>query len=493
MRKDRVVVIGAGVGGLAAAAMLSARGREVIVVERQAAPGGKMRETSFGGARIDAGPTVFTLREVFEELFAAAGASLDDRLRLRRAQTLARHAWSERERLDLHADADRSEQAISELAGPAEGRRYRAFCARAERVYRTLEYSFIRSARPTPLSLVRTAGLPDLWRIAPFATLWRALGEHFHDPRLRQLFGRYATYCGASPFLAPATLMLVAHVERAGVWLVEGGMQSIACALAAVARGNGTEFRFNAEATEIRIAADRVAGVRLAGGDTIDAATVIVNADASALADARFGARVAHAVPGVPARERSLSAITWALVARASGFPLLRHTVFFSRDYRAEFDALVRERRVPDEPTVYVCAQDRDDRDCTAPGQPERLLCLVNAPPVGDTHRFGGAEVEEYAKRAFALVARCGLVVERRAEATVVTTPSDFERLFPATGGALYGRASHGWRASFARPGARTRVPGLYLAGGSAHPGPGVPMAALSGRQAAECVLADQP
>jgi 1-hydroxycarotenoid 3,4-desaturase len=488
----RVTIVGAGIGGLAAAALLARRGLNVTVLERAVASGGKMREVAIGEARLDAGPTVFTLRGVFDELFDAAGGCLDAEVTLRSASILARHAWSEGERLDLHADTGRSAEAIGAFGGADEGRRYLAFCAEARRIYRTLEASFIRASRPSPLALVRRVGfghLPDLWRIRPFATMWRALGGHFRDARLRQLFGRYATYCGSSPFAAPATLMLVAHVEQQGVWLVEGGMHRLAQALQRLAESAGARFRFRTEVSGIEVSG-RARGVVLADGERLAADAVIANADVAAIGRGLLGAAAAAAVPRPQPRNRSLSAITWNAVAKTSGFPLLRHTVFFSRDYAAEFDSIFGCRRLPQSPTVYVCAQDRDERgECAAAA--ERLLCLINAPADGDVRRRRPEETAAAQERAFGQLARCGLTVELDDARTVVSTPHDFERLFPGTGGALYGPASHGWRASFARSGTRTRLPGLYLAGGSTHPGPGVPMAALSGRLAAEAVLAD--
>ena len=161
------------------------------------------------------------------------------------------------------------------------------------------------------------------------------------------------------------------------------------------------------------------------------------------------------------------------MVARTDGFPLLHHSVFFSGNYQAEFDDIFRRRRLPVEPTVYICAQDRTDHEESAPLGDERLLCLVNAPATGDTHPLAQSEIDACEERTFHLLRRAGLDVQRRPDATVRTTPADFNRLFPATGGALYGQAQHGWMASFRRPGARTRMPGLYLAGGSTHPGPG--------------------
>jgi 1-hydroxycarotenoid 3,4-desaturase len=175
--------------------------------------------------------------------------------------------------------------------------------------------------------------------------------------------------------------------------------------------------------------------------------------------------------------------------APTSGFALARHNVFFDDDYASEFTDVFGRGRLPDRPTVYVCAQDRRDGDEPVTG-PERLLCLVNAPPAGDARTFDPMEIEQCERRAFNLTARCGLEIERRPGDAIATTPADFERLFPATGGALYGRASHGWLAQFRRPSSRSRLPGLWLAGGSVHPGPGVPMAAMSGRLAAAALTA---
>jgi 1-hydroxycarotenoid 3,4-desaturase len=490
MRTGKVVVVGAGIGGLVAAIDLARQGVEVMVVERAATPGGKMREQIVGGRPIDAGPTVFTLRRVFDQIFADAGANLSDHVQLRAAGILARHAWSAGERLDLFADTARSAEAIATLAGPAEGRGYLAFCARAQEIFNTLEHSFIRTANPTMLSLVGAAGLRDLLRIMPFTSLWKALGEYFHDPRLRQLFGRYATYSGSSPFPAPATLMLIAHVEKDGVWLVEGGMHRLALALEALARRMGAQFRYSEPVAEITSNGRQANGVRLASGERLPADAVVVNADPAAFAAGFFGASVARAIPAPRRSGRSLSALTWAISGVTGGFPLARHNIFFSGNYQAEFDDVFKHARLPREPTVYVCAQDRGDALAEETIGAERLLCLINAPATGDFNPLTEVEIEQCTKRTFGLLARSGLQVQPKD--MQVTTPSQFDQAFPATGGALYGQAVHGSMAAFRRPGSRSRIPGLYLAGGGVHPGPGVPMAALSGRMAAAALLADR-
>jgi 1-hydroxycarotenoid 3,4-desaturase len=329
-----------------------------------------------------------------------------------------------------------------------------------------------------------------MWGISPFATLWKALGEHFRDERLRQLFGRYATYSGSSPFQAPATLMLIAHVEQQGVWLVEGGMVRLAEALAGLAERQGAVVRRDAAVAEISVRNGHTTGVVLAGGERIESDAIVCNADVGALATGLFGRAVTGAAPLPKREDRSLSAVTWAMAARTEGFGLTRHNVFFSRDYKAEFDDIGRGR-LPGEPTVYVCAQDRGEPGAQPDGGAERLLVLVNAPPNGDRREFTSMEIEQCATRTFGVLQRCGLTVHRRPDATVVTTPAMFERLFPATGGALYGQAVHGSMAAFRRPGSRSAIANLYLAGGSVHPGPGVPMAVLSGRLAASSLLQD--
>lgn len=493
MGQERVIVIGAGMGGLACAIDLARSGFTVTVIERAAAPGGKMREIDLGGVRVDAGPTVLTMPWVFADIFEAAGSAIDRHLRLRPLDILARHAWNGSGQLDLFCDVDRSAEAIGAFAGPAEAKGYRAFSAQAQGIYETLKDDFLVQQQTGPVGLARRVGMGrtgDLLALKPFETLWQALGVHFNDPRLRQLFGRYATYCGSSPFAAPATLMLIAHVEREGVWVVDGGMQRLAEALARTATSLGVTFRYGAPVVEISVGGGRVCGADLADGERLQADYVVVNAGGEALTHGTFGPRVQNAIDRAPIAARSLSAVTWALHARASNFPLSHHNVFFSDDYRAEFEDIFTHGRLPRQPTIYVCAQDRDTFEPDAE-EAERLFVLVNAPPNGDRGAWDEKDLAACETQVFARLTHCGLELDRSRAASVTTTPAQFHAMFPATGGALYGQVTHGWSAAFKRPGAKTRIPGLYLAGGGAHPGAGVPMAALSGRLAARRLILD--
>ncbi len=480
----RVAIVGTGIGGLACGARLAAAGCQVTLLERAVSVGGKLRTVLTGGQPIDSGPTVLTMRWVFEELFEFCHAALDEALSLHPLATLARHAWPDGSQLDLFADRARSEDAIGAFAGSGAARGYRAFSKRARQTYEALETSFIRADRPTPVGLALAAGLPGITRISPFTPYWRALASHFADPRLRQLFARYATYCGADPFQAPATLMLVAHVEQEGVWTVAGGMHRLAEAVLALAERHGAVLRTQAEATEILTEGGRVRGVALTGGERLAADAVVLNADAAALTAGLFGSPAARATKVDAAR--SLSALTFSVLGAPAGFGLLHHSVFFSGDYAREFTR-IGQGALPDQPTIYICAADRRDLPAAA-ASPERLFCIINAPATGD-RAAAPPDPAHCAALLHSTLRGFGLTLNP--QDMRITTPRDFAALFPATGGALYGAATHGPFASFRRPGARTALPGLYLAGGSVHPGPGVPMAALSGHRAAASVLHD--
>ncbi|MGA2552171.1 MAG: 1-hydroxycarotenoid 3,4-desaturase CrtD [Burkholderiaceae bacterium] len=495
MQGERITVVGAGIGGLVAAVDLARHGMQVTVLEAAATPGGKMSEVRLDGRSIDAGPTVLTMRWVFDELFDDCGSRLEDWIKLDSLFVLARHFWRDTEPLDLYSSLECSADAIGRFAGPSAARGYRAFCMRAAEAYYLLEEAFMRRPCANAAALVASVGMEGLrrlWRIAPFSSLNAVLREYFDDPRLLQLFGRYATYCGSSPYLAPASLMVVAHVEREGVWTVAGGMHRLAQALVGLGTKLGVSFRFNAPVDAIELDKGRPSSVVLRQGERIFADAIVVAADAAALASGLFGRAVQGSVAACVAENRSLSAVTWAMQARLGGVSLGRHNVFFSEDYPAEFKQIFRDERLPDSPTVYVCAQDRGEPDEGSTVTMERLFCIVNAPAMGDRRRLNLEEIAACESRTFNQLRDCGLTLMHSPDRTVCSTPSQFHERFPGTGGALYGQNSHGWRATFRRPGARTKIAGLYLAGGSTHPGPGVPMAALSGRLAAQAVIADR-
>ena len=484
MSAKHAIVIGAGAGGLSASIDLARAGFQVTLLERGNAPGGKMHTRAVDDREVDGGPTVLTMRSIFEQLFADAGACLNDRLTLLESPIIARHAWSHGGVLDLYPDAQRSRQSIEDFAGTDNAAGFERFYSQSARIHQTLSETFMTASKPDPVTLVgrvlRQHHPSSLMAARPAPNLWRALGGFFSDERLRQLFARYATYVGSSPLSTPATLMLIAHVELEGVWLVDGGMHRLAAAMADLGRELGIDLHLNTHVSEVLVKGGKACGVRLEDGTSLPADVVVFNGDTNALATGQLGDEAMRAVKPRSVEQRGLSALTWCIKGSSSGFGLDHHNVFFESDYPSEFNTLFEKRNVPSKPTVYLCAQDRGPNGSL--NGSERLLMLVNAPADGDRQSWS----EDAVARE-----RCGLNLGFRDSDCVSTTPNDWHGRFPGSGGSLYGGASHGIWSSFTRPGARSRLKGLYLSGGSVHPGPGVPMATLSGRLAASAVVRD--
>jgi len=487
-KSPKVIIIGAGIAGLTAAFELAHHGIAVTVIDKNARPGGKIRQIDVGGALIDSGPTVFTMRWIFEKLFEDCDEDFTSEFQLEALDILARHSWGDNY-LDLYADKKKSADAIAEFCSPKQAQLFLEFCSSAKKVYESLRKPFIESQRPSMFGMMSALGIEKskiLWDIGPFSSLWSALGKYFPDPRLHQLFGRYATYCGSSPYLAPATLMLIAQVEMDGVWSIKGGMAKIPEVIARLAQKKGCQFHYESEVDSLQMSGSKISGVHLKSGESIDCDYLIFNGDINALKNHLLGENVASAIPSNLKQTDSLSAVTWSMKVKASGFPLVRHNIFFNEPYENEFSDIFENKRLPLNPTIYICAQDRNDL-ALENMQFERLLCLVNAPANGSKKPYNTEEIDQCEQKVFSLMRQYGLLLE---DAQITrTTPLDFSKLFPGRGGALYGQATHGWMSSFHRLGSQSQINNLLLAGGSTHPGPGVPMAAMSGRLAAATLM----
>lgn len=481
--RQTVAIVGAGVGGLVAAALLAGAGLNVRVFDRHDGPGGKMRSVPSVAGPIDAGPTVLTLRNVFDQVFAALGQRLDDHVTLIRQSLLARHFWPGGTTLDLFDDSERSAESILTFAGARAAKQFRAFDRRARALYDAFDMPVMRAPRPSLPALIRQIALHPrlLGDMAPRDTLADLLVHSFDDPRLAQLFGRYATYVGGSPYRSPALLALIWRAEANGVWAIRGGLHRLAHAIESLAKSHGARFDYGAHVERIDVSKGRVSGVTLEGGVFFPAPTVLFNGDPRALATGLLGPHMTSKAPRTRQEPRSLSADVWTFAAQLTGPALAHHNVFFRSDPKPEFDALQRGERVPD-PTLYLCAM---DRGTGSPPPRERFEIIANAPPL----TLSPKETIPCPDRCFPTLAGFGLRFDPRPGPEALTAPQDFEALFPGTAGALYGQSPHGMLAAFRRPTARTRVKGLLLAGGGTHPGAGVPMAALSGRHAAEAIL----
>ena len=472
---DPVVVIGGGVGGLMAAIRLRALGHEVVVYERRDEWGGKLTTLERDGYVFDIGPSLLTLPAVFDEALATVGHRLADELELVRLDPQFRYHWSDGSTLVIADDPERTRAAI-EAFSPGAGDEWQRFIDRGRRIWEISRRTFFAGPMRDPLHMVRRMRSPaDLWRIDPLRTLDRVARRTFSDRRLRQWVGRYATYSGSSPYRAPATLQCIPAIESAfGCWYPIGGLGAIRDMLERVARSVGVEMHLGAEVMSITTAQERVTGVVLADGVRRSASAVVVNADAEhlyrdLLDDPVALRRVRRADPSTSGFV--ICAGVPSTTSTATG-PIGHHTVWFSDDYRREF-AEIEAGRVPDQPTVYACVSSVTDRT-QAPAGAENWFLLINTP--------AGALVDR--RRATDIVlgrlAEFGIDIAGRAEFIDTLTPEDLAERYRSPGGAIYGTSSNGRRAAFARPGNAGARRGLYLVGGSSHPGGGLPLVTLS-------------
>lgn len=489
MTKRSAVVIGAGIGGMSAAAHLHALGCRVTICDALPHPGGKMRGVPTIAGLADAGPTVLTMVDVIADLFTLLGTRMADHIQVTRQPTVARHFWPDGSQLDLFSDPVASADAIAAFAGRDEARNFQRFRERAARLFDGFSAPVMTTPTPSVWQSAKAVlRQPRLaLDMAPHQSLAQALDSAFGDARLRQLFGRYATYVGGSPFQAPALLSLIWAAEEAGVWHATGGMHGLAAALADALTRAGVDLALGRKVAQIITDNGAACGVVLEDGTQIDADLVVFNGDPKALTDGHLGQAARHAIRAAPLQNRSLSANVLAFAGTWSGPDIVHHNVFFTADPHAEFDPIAQGRS-PDAATLYLCAQDRADGTKRAPG-PERFEVIENAAPAR-----GAPKAEEAAQcltritQGFQLF---GVAFDPAPTPRDLTSPHGFQTLFPGSDGSLYGQSPHGLTAAMARPTARTKISGLYLAGGGTHPGAGVPMAALSGRHAGAAIAAD--
>lgn len=486
----RVLVIGAGVGGLACAARLAAAGHAVTVLEQAPSVGGKLGLLVRDGYRFDTGPSLLTMPWTLADTLSATGVEVADVLDLTPLDPIARYRFADGTRLDAVADEKAFGAALDATFGGGAGAQWAALMARAARVWDASAGPILQSALHGPADLLPLAAQPRaLAAVAPHRSL-RSLGrEYLSDPRLRMLLDRYATYSGSDPRRAPAALASVPYAERRwGGWYVEGGLHRIAEVLAARVVACGGSIRTGVEVTGIEVLGDRVRGVRLADGSRLPADRVVANADAAAVAD-----RLLPRPSSAPLRRRlrraprSLAGYVLLLgvergVLQGAAADMAAHTVLFPADYDAEFDALFGSSpSYVADPTIYVSVP-RDP--AAAPAGHQAWFVLVNSPRTDQVP----APPEGYGQRVLDLMAARGVDVRGAVRLRVERTPADLERDTRTPGGAIYGTSSNGALAAFLRPPNVGPVEGLYLVGGSSHPGGGLPLVLLSAGIVADAI-----
>lgn len=479
-----VVVVGAGIGGLSAAIVAGAAGLRVLVVDRLPTPGGKCNIAVHEGVEFDTGPSVITLTAELDAVFRAAGTTLGEHVTVFEPSPAFRYHWPDKTVLDIFAQWPDSLASIRHALGEpaaADAQRYASY---AERIWNAAAPHFVRGPAPTPLTMARLALRHPgaVLAIDPFSRMQGGIERRVKSPYLRDLFSRYATYNGSDVRTAPATLNCIAHVELGlGGFGVQGGLYELVRAMVRVATQTGVTFALGTGVARILTQQGRAVGVTLENGTTISAGSVVSNVDGAHL----------QRLLGKSIRRRGTPSMSgYNLLVRARRrHDRPAHAVLFPTTYGNEFRDIFDRSRPPQEPTVYLCAQEKAHRRLGWADH-EPLFVMANTPAM-DPSEWSAATWLELKSTVWRRLIEAGLL---DADDTVVWERNAVElaQQFPDSLGSIYGAASNDPMAAFRRlPNQDSRVRGLFHAGGSAHPGGGVPLCAMSGRAAAEQLLVE--
>jgi phytoene desaturase len=482
-RTDHVVVVGAGLAGLAAALHLAGRGREVTLIERGSHPGGRAGRLNAGGYRFDTGPTVLTMPDLLAEPLAAVGEELSSRLDLVRLDPAYRAAFADGSTLDVHTDADAMTDAVAAFAGPAEAAGYRRLRAWLTELY-THEFSqFIAANFDSPLSLV-TPNLARLAGLGAFRRLEPAIGRFIGDERLRRVFSFQSLYAGESPSHALAVYAVIAYMDTvAGVYFPRGGMRAVPDALATAAASAGVKVHYDATVTTLERSrdGDRVTAVRTASGLRVPCDAVVLATELTT-AYQLLGRRPRRPLPLRP----SPSAVVLHVGARRSWPSTAHHSILFGHAWHSTFESVITDGTLMSDPSLLVTRPTATDPGL-APDGTDALYILAPVPNLDrgpiDWDRTGSG----YADELVATVAD-RLLPGLPAEVSVcrVVTPADWARQGLVAGTPFSYAHSFGQSGPF-RPGNLPRgVANVALAGCGTVPGVGVPTALISGRLAAD-------
>ncbi len=494
----RVAVVGAGLGGLSAALRLAASGYRVSVFDRRDGPGGKAYSERIGAYRFDTGPSLFTMPEVFDQLFEEAGLRRHDYFSLLPLDPICRYQWNDGTIFEAPsgtAGAGSMAEALSRELGE-QRRAATRFFRHTAKIYSAAGELFLwksLSDARTYRSRAFWRALPRLPQIDPLRSMDAAVRRFFTNPKTVQLFDRYATYNGSDPFQVPATLLIIPQVEYAGGgYAVEGGIYTVPLAIERACRELGVEFHYRRDVERIHHRGLRqVDGIQV-DGEKLPFDAVVCNADVMSAYERLLDDPDAPMARRYRRLEPSSSGMVfyWGMSRR---FPELRvNNIFFSDDYRREFGQIFGTKTVPEEPTVYVNVTGKAT-PADAPDGGENWFVLCNVP--SDTGQDWEAEAALTRKR---VLERLSHLLEADVESAIAEEgtllPPQIEALTGSTGGSLYGISSNTPLAAFLRhPGRSRRYEGLYFCGGSVHPGGGMPLVVLSGKIAAELVKKDLP
>lgn len=491
---SRVIVIGAGVGGLAVAARLAVRRHDVTVLEQGDRVGGKLHTYRRDGFAFDTGPSLFTLPAVYRDLFLKTGGPLEEAVDLQPVEPGFGYHFADGSSVTVPGvDPARAARAFGEAFGGSAADDWRRLIDRGGQMWRLTRGPFLQSPLDGWRTLLKVASPSAVRTVAPRTTLRQLGDEYLTDPRLRQVLDRYATYSGSDPRRAPAVFATIPYMEQTfGAWHLGGGVGTLADALETRGRERGVDIRLHQDVTEVVTRDGAAVGVRV-NEEVIPADIVVANADAHHLytdlirdpAGRKPARALAKAAP-------ALSGFVMLLALRGRTPGIHHHNVWFPADYDGEFDAIFgRTPHAAQDPAIYACVP--DDPAMRPNADSESWFILVNTPRNGDgsdgtVDWAAPGAAEAYADHLLGVLAARGTDIRDRILWRELRTPADLERTTRAPGGSIYGSSSNGPRAAFQRPANRSPIPGLYLVGGSAHPGGGLPLVGMGAEIVAELI-----
>jgi phytoene desaturase len=484
-----IAVIGAGIGGLATASLLGSLGHKVTLYEKNATPGGKMQEYSSGGYRFDTGPSLLTMPHILRELFARCGEDFDREISLLKPEPLCRYIYPDGSVFDNFQDINRTLNEIEKIA-PVDHASFSDFMEYSEKLFERTNSAFLLN----PLYDIRDLkhlNLVDFFRIDAFTTVAKRVDSYFNSEYLKKFFKRFTTYNGSSPFQAPATLNVIPHVEiTGGGFYVKGGIYRITESLEQLALNKGVSIKYNTSINKILIENKSVKGVYTDHGEEKRHDLVVSNSDAFETIKKLIG-------PGNLSKSRikkqekiepSCSGFVLLLATNKKWDILRHHNVFFSENYKNEFRQIFRHKILPDDPTIYI-ANTSYTNPCDAPVDGSNLFILVNAPYLTDQQNWKALE-NEYPSTIINKLEEAGLdELSSSIRETKVLTPRFFYDRYRSNRGSIYGTSSNSLLSAFIRP--RNKIgglKGLYMTGGSTHPGGGIPLVILSAFHAVELI-----
>ena len=487
----KAIIIGSGIGGLGAAVRLRLQGYEVEVFEKASGPGGKLREIRSEGFRWDAGPSLFTMPQFVEELFELAGKKAEDHFQFTQLPVVTNYFYEDGTRIHAYSDPEKfAEEIEAKTAEPAN--RVMKQLEKSKKLYDITNHVFLERSLhklSTYLKMDTMVSIARLPEIDAFQTMNGANERRFDDPRVVQLFNRYATYNGSDPYQAPATLNIIPHLEFGiGAYFPVGGMYAITQAVYGLGKELGVRYHFDAPVERILHQNGQAKGI-ISQGNSHEADIVVSNADVVPT--------YRHLLPDVKAPEKTLnqprssSALIfyWGIQQE---FPELDvHNIFFSDDYQREFEQIWKEKVPGEDPTVYINITSKENPE-DAPEGGENWFVMINVPSnIGqdwdELIKLARERILDKLERMLGKKIRSHLVTED------ILDPRTIESRTSSYQGALYGSSSNNTFAAFLRhPNFTRKMKGLYFCGGSVHPGGGIPLALLSAKIMAACVEEDR-